>query len=280
MLAPVPGPAGRSASGRGRQRLRQVSSAPLPLAGVNASPSVTMAVPLSESLAQKQWRHAVRGEAALLQNDLGTAAEHFADVVRQVDRELEQRTLRQVLPSWRIEAPTVYAIQRTLQRGAPRVIATDLDERALACAADNIAAIGCEVQVILVKADLFPPLDAFGKADLILCNPPWLPARPSSPLERAIYDPDSAMLRGFLTGLAAHLTEGGEGWLILSDLAEHLGLRSREELLGWVETAGLKVLGKRDIRPQHGKALDASDPLHAARSAEVTSLWRLGSTRL
>ena len=38
----------------------------------------TMAVQLSETLPQKQWRHAVRGEAALLQNDLGTAAEHYA----------------------------------------------------------------------------------------------------------------------------------------------------------------------------------------------------------
>ncbi len=164
------------------------------------------------------------------------------------------------------------------QRGAPRIIATDCDARALACAAENIASIGCEVQVSLVKADLYPPLETFGKADLILCNPPWLPARPSSPLERAIYDPDSAMLKGFLNGLASHLTDGGEGWLILSDLAEHLGLRSRDELLGWIGAAGLKVLGKRDIRPQHSKALDATDPLHAARSAEMTSLWRLGAS--
>jgi SAM-dependent methyltransferase len=162
------------------------------------------------------------------------------------------------------------------QRGAPRIIATDLDARALTCAAENMANIGCEAQVSLVKADLFPPLETSGPADLILCNPPWLPARPSSPLERAIYDPDSAMLKGFLNGLASHLTEGGEGWLILSDLAEHLGLRSRDELQGWIGAAGLKVLGKRDIRPQHSKALDTSDPLHTARSAEVTSLWRLG----
>jgi SAM-dependent methyltransferase len=162
------------------------------------------------------------------------------------------------------------------QRGAPRIIATDCDARAMACAAENIANIGCEVQVTLVKTDLYPPLASFGKADLILCNPPWLPARPSSPLERAIYDPDSAMLKGFLNGLASHLTEGGEGWLILSDLAEHLGLRSRDELLGWIGVAGLKVLGKRDIRPQHNKALDTTDPLHDTRSAEMTSLWRLG----
>jgi methylase of polypeptide subunit release factors len=152
-----------------------------------------------------------------------------------------------------------------------------LDPRALGCAAENMARIGCESQVTLIEADLFPPLAEFGKADLIVCNPPWLPARPSSPLERAIYDPESAMLKGFLNGLAAHLTQGGEGWLILSDLAEHLELRRRDELMGWIAAAGLKVLGKRDIRPQHSKAFDSSDALFAARSAEVTSLWRLGA---
>ena len=85
------------------------------------------------------------------------------------------------------------------------------------------------------------------------------------------------MLRGFLSGLRAHLTPEGEGWLILSDLAEHLGLRSREELLGWMTEAGLQVLGRHDIKPRHGKATDATDPLHAARTKEVTSLWRLAA---
>ncbi len=84
------------------------------------------------------------------------------------------------------------------------------------------------------------------------------------------------MLRGFLTGLASHLAPQGEGWLILSDLAEHLGLRRREELSALVDAAGLKVLGRADARPRHPKAADATDPLHAARSREVTSLWRLG----
>ncbi len=163
------------------------------------------------------------------------------------------------------------------QRGAPRVIATDVDSRALDCASENITRLGYVANITLVATNLFPPIANFGKADLIVCNPPWLPARPSSPLERAIYDEGSSMLKGFLNGLAAHLNEGGEGWLILSDLAEHLGLRSRDELLGWVKAAGLKVLGKRDISPQHGKAFDASDALYAARSAEVTSLWRLGA---
>ncbi|CAG9176048.1 Release factor glutamine methyltransferase [Cupriavidus laharis] len=158
------------------------------------------------------------------------------------------------------------------RRGVQHVVATDQDPRALACARENIEQLGVAGQVEILEADLFPP----GRAPLVVCNPPWVPARPSSPVERAVYDPDSAMLRGFLDGLAAHLEPGGEGWLLLSDLAEHLGLRSREQLLGWIDAAGLQVLDRSDIRPRHPRATDAADSLHAARSAEVTSLWRLG----
>jgi methylase of polypeptide subunit release factors len=159
------------------------------------------------------------------------------------------------------------------RRGVVRVVATDQDPRALACARDNIAQLGLGEQVELLQTDLFPE----GRAPLIVCNPPWVPARPSSAIEYAVYDPDSRMLRGFVGGLAAHLEPGGEGWLILSDFAEHLGLRSRAELLAMIDAAGLKVLGRIDIRPQHPKAADATDPLHTARAAELTSLWRLAA---
>lgn len=157
------------------------------------------------------------------------------------------------------------------RRGLARVVATDMDPRALVCARENLHRLGYDEQVEVVQADLFPE----GRAGLVICNPPWLPARPSAPIEHAVYDPDSRMLLGFLSGLAAHLTDAGEGWLILSDLAEHLGLRSRAELLAAIDAAGLQVVGRIDARPSHPRASDASDPLHAARSREVTSLWRL-----
>ena len=158
------------------------------------------------------------------------------------------------------------------RRGIKRVVATDQDPRALQCATENAQNLGLTATIEVIEADLFPD----GRAPLVVCNPPWVPAQPSSPVEYAVYDPDSRMLRGFLAGLAAHLASGGEGWLIISDLAEHLGLRSRDELLGWIAAGGLKVLGRIDTRPNHPKARDANDPLHAARAAEVTSLWRLG----
>ena len=159
------------------------------------------------------------------------------------------------------------------RRGVARVVATDQDPRALACAADNLQRLGLHRKVELQTADLFPA----GRAPLVVCNPPWVPARANAPIERAVYDEDSRMLRGFLSGLAEHLAPGGEGWLILSDLAEHLGLRPRAQLLEWIAAGGLRVLQRHDVRPRHGKAADPSDPLHAARSAEVTSLWRLAA---
>ena len=158
------------------------------------------------------------------------------------------------------------------RRGIRRVVASDLDERALACARENLQRLSL-ASVEVVKADLFPE----GRAAIAVCNPPWVPARPSSPLEHGIYDPESRMLLGFLRGLASHLEPGGEGWLILSDLAEHLGLRTREELLAAIEGAGLKVVDRIDTRPKHPKVSDESDPFHRARQAEVTSLWRLAA---
>ena len=156
-------------------------------------------------------------------------------------------------------------------REIEQIVATDQDDRAIVCARENIDRLGLNGQIEILKTNLFPE----GKAALIVCNPPWLPARPSSSLEHAIYDPESQMLKGFLENLKDHLLPGGEGWLILSDLAEHLGLRTREELFSWIDTAGLRVVAHLDTKPEHLKVFDKTDTLHRARSQETTSLWRL-----
>ena len=159
------------------------------------------------------------------------------------------------------------------RRGVRRVIATENAPRALACAKDNLQRLGLSKQVELQNVDLFPD----GQAPLVVCNPPWLPARPSSPIEHAVYNEGSRMLQAFLAGLKAHLAPGGEGWLVLSDLAEHLGLRTREQLLAWIAEGGLRVMERHDVRPEHAKATEGGDALAAARAAEVTSLWRLAA---
>jgi hypothetical protein len=157
------------------------------------------------------------------------------------------------------------------RRGVTRVLATDLDARALACARENVERLGVATKVEVATADLFPP----GQAELIVCNPPWLPGKPASRLEGAIYDPESRMLRGFLAGLRDHLAPGGEAWLILSDLAEHLGLRTRAWLENEITVHGLTIAGRMDTRPVHPKSMRDAGPLGLARNAETTSLWRL-----
>ena len=156
------------------------------------------------------------------------------------------------------------------RRGIGHVTATDSSPRALACARDNLTRLG-----LAERVDLRPGLYPDGRADLVVGNPPWLPGRPTSSLEGGVYDQDSVMLRDFLAGLAAHLAPGGAGWLVLSDLAERIGLRTRSQLLAMIDDAGLRVLDRIDTRPRHRRAADTADPLHAERHAEVTSLWQL-----
>lgn len=162
------------------------------------------------------------------------------------------------------------------RRGAAEVVATDLNPRAVRCAQDNLRRLGLSERVRVLETDLWP---SGRRADLVVCNPPWLPGNPASALELGIYDPPSAMLNRFLDGLPGHLTPRGEGWLILSDLAEHLGLRTRAELLDRISAAGLKVAGRRETTPRHRHATDRADPLHAQRSRERTILWRLTMSR-
>ena len=163
-------------------------------------------------------------------------------------------------------------------RGIKAVIATDNSIRALNCAAENIEKLNIKQYITLEQADLFP--SGHKKADLIVCNPPWLPAKANAPIEHAIYDPNSTMLKGFLAGVKSYLNDNGEAWLILSDLAEHLGLRTNEEVQKWIADAGLSVVEKLDIAPKHAKSTDQSDPLYMARAKEITSLYRLKANKL
>jgi methylase of polypeptide subunit release factors len=156
-------------------------------------------------------------------------------------------------------------------RGVPKIIATDIDPRAIACASENIKQLRYTDQVEILQTDLFPP----GTADLILCNPPWVPARPTSRIERAVYDENSHMLKSFLMGVTAHLNPAGEAWLIMSNLAELLALRAQDDLQKWIAAAGLEVITFFEAKPRHAKSIDDEDLLYLARSREVTRLWRL-----
>lgn len=161
-----------------------------------------------------------------------------------------------------------------LQRGAARAVGTDLDSRAVACARENAARLGLHDRFEAQERDLFPD----GVADLVVCNPPWIPEPPKNRVDRAVFDPDSAFLEAFLAGLRSHLAPGGQGWLILSNLAELLGLRAPTFLAERLAQAGLAVAFSHVAAAKHPRAHDRDEPLHAARSSEVTTLYGLVAT--
>jgi SAM-dependent methyltransferase len=156
------------------------------------------------------------------------------------------------------------------RRGA-RVVATDSELRAVACARENALRLGMADRVEVREADLFPE----GQADLVLCNPPWIPTDAHTPLERAVYDPGGRFLSDFLAGLPAHLAPGGEAMLVISDLAVRLGLRPPGALEAAFAEAGLERVAMRSTSPSHPRSKDREDPLHAARAGEVTTLHAL-----
>lgn len=158
-----------------------------------------------------------------------------------------------------------------LQRGAARAVATDIEPRAVACARDNAARLGLSSRFVVEARPSFPE----GRADLVVCNPPWVPEPPKNRFDVAVFDEGSAFVRGFLAGLADHLLPQGRGLLVISDLAVHLGLRPADWLEVAVADAGLEVSRRWSTTPSHGKARDRTDPLHEARAREVTTLYEL-----
>jgi len=159
-----------------------------------------------------------------------------------------------------------------LARAGAQVTATDAEPRAVACARENAAALGLPVEV--VEADLFPP-DPAARFDLVVCNPPWLPGAALSPLERAIYDPGGGFLERLVAALPERLAPGGEAWIVLSDLAERIGLRPAGAVEALAARAGLVASRLAEARPTHPRASDEHDPLHDVRSTERTVLWRV-----
>lgn len=153
--------------------------------------------------------------------------------------------------------------------GVGQVVATDIEPRAVECARANLERLGVGDRVRVEHTDLFPA----GRAELVVCNPPWIPGTPVAPLDAGVYDPRGATLARFLRDLPAHLTAAGEAWLVLSDLPELLGLRRPDAVQSMIATAGLRVAG----RSTTGTATTArrGDPLGELRARETIILWRL-----
>jgi len=69
-----------------------------------------------------------------------------------------------------------------------RVVASDVDEAALAVARRNAARLGLERRLVLVRSDLLADLPTDLRFDLVLSNPPYIPAAEYEALEPNVHD--------------------------------------------------------------------------------------------
>ena len=160
---------------------------------------------------------------------------------------------------------------RLLAAGFETVIASDINPNAIISVQKDVETFGFEDQIAVIKSDLFEQINS--KADLIVFNPPWLPAQNDiEGLDNAIYfEPE--LFQRFFSEAADHLNDGG----ILVFLFSNLGLTEEllhshpveEELENGKRYKKLKLIKRKADRPS-GKTKRRDH-----RQDEYVELWEL-----
>ncbi len=113
-----------------------------------------------------------------------------------------------------------------IENGFRQVLATDINPNAIVTVRENARHHGFEDRLEARLSDLFERCDRM--ADLIVFNPPWLPAESegdTAHLDKAIYyDPD--LFRRFFTDAGGFLKENGRLVVFFSNLGRTSGLEA------------------------------------------------------
>ncbi len=138
------------------------------------------------------------------------------------------------------------AVALALGRPEGRVLATDISAEALALAAENGARLGARIE--LLQGDLFAPLPPEVRFDVIVANPPYVPAGELPALARELAFEPRLALDGGEDGLlvSRRLVAGAPGWLrpggtLLVEMHE----RHLEALPALFREAGLREVEAR-----------------------------------
>lgn len=105
-----------------------------------------------------------------------------------------------------------------LQAGAAKVVATDLNPKAVENARFNATEMGFsdrfEVRLVPRRnPEAWTVIEPEATFDLIISNPPWENSKPVSVEEFALYDPDFQLLKSLVTGARTRLRPNGRMWL-------------------------------------------------------------------
>jgi len=158
-----------------------------------------------------------------------------------------------------------------LNRGFEKVIASDINPNSILSVREHAQKIGVSDRVHTFQSDLFEKHDQ--KTDLVVFNPPWLPAQKEiEGLDNAIYY-ESGLFERFFEKAADYIHDKGKLVLLFSNLAESQGVTGqhpvKEELANHSRYRQTRLL-KRKVK-QSSKKTKRRDH----RKNEFVELWEL-----
>jgi release factor glutamine methyltransferase len=118
-------------------------------------------------------------------------------------------------------------------RVARRVIAVDVNPRAVECARENVSRNRADGVVEVFQSDLFASLPAGSLFDVILFTPPYLEGEPLTEFDRALYDPGKSLAKRFFQEAGRYLKAGGYVQMVYSSIAEPRRVLTMARQYGW-----------------------------------------------
>ncbi len=161
-----------------------------------------------------------------------------------------------------------------IQNGFKNIFATDINKNAIIGMLQESKRLDYEKQITLNHGDLFENCDV--KADLIVFNPPWLPAKHEleEGIDKAMYYEEELFPR-FFEQAKEHLTPNGKVVLIFSNLAEVVDEESTHPIIEELQKNKRfrkELHLRRDVR-----ASSRRTKRRDARDKEKVELWVLVS---
>lgn len=110
------------------------------------------------------------------------------------------------------------AVGLSAAQTASKLVGVDISPKAVRCSAENAERMGVSHKSEFRQGSLWRVVDASERFDVILANPPLLPAIPETLLEMAVADsPEMKLTSGFIAGLPRHLADSGHALMAFSN---------------------------------------------------------------
>jgi release factor glutamine methyltransferase len=173
-----------------------------------------------------------------------------------------------------------------LQNDASKVIATDVNEAAVANAKYNAAILVPEEtldvrQVPAASPRAFTVIAPTERFDLIISNPPWEDGVVAKPADHAFYDPGFQLMTSLLDELPEHLNPGGRCLLAYGHAPAIKRLRTECERRGYE----FKILDDRNLDTMDvdflpGMLVEVRPPLRAATIGDTKDMSRASDSNI